>query len=374
MNEMAGIILSEGTDDHQLGVLTSLRAISSMPMASRYRLIDFILSDMVNSGIRNVGVATRYNYSSLMDHLGSGKEWDLDRKNRGLYILPPNIGRESVNNENAGDIDVLHGIGSFLRKTKPDYFVISKGSAIFNATFNDALDYHISKGADITIIYNDEKENKECLKYHNVLTVNDDGRVVDIMKNHPNPKSSFVSMDIFIIERSLLINLVEDCVAHGEHDISLDILVKNINKLNIYGYKFGGYVGRVDSIDSYYKTNMQILKSDIRKEIFASKNKIYTKVRNQTPTHYNDGCSVSNSLVADGCVINGSVENSIIFRGVKIGKGATVKNSIIMQDGIIQDGCYVENVVLDKNVKVLAGKTIMGQPSYPFVVAKGTTI
>ncbi len=373
MDAMTGIILTEDKET-QLGVLTEKRAISAMPMAGRYRLIDFILSCMVNSGIRNVGVATQFNYSSLMDHLGSGKDWDLSRKNSGLYILPPYLGRENTGKAD-GDIDVLYGIGSFIRRTRPDYIVLSKGNTMYNTTFNEALAFHKQNHADITILYNCETQaSSETLARYTLLDVDDSGRVTDIMKNHPHPKGNKVSMDAYICERSFLINTIENCIAHGEHDWVMDVLVKNVNRLKIYGYQFDGYVGRVDTIDSYYQNNMNFLKPEIRRELFSSTAKIYTKVKDQVPTHYGDHAKVVDSMVADGCMIDGTVENSVIFRGVHIGRGATVKNSIVMQNSVIQENCFVENVVLDKEVTLLAGKTVMGQPNYPFVIAKGNVI
>lgn len=374
MNSMAGIILTEDKDT-QLGVLTEKRAISAMPMAGRYRLIDFVLSCMVNSGIRNVGVATQYNYSSLMDHLGSGKDWDLSRKNSGLYILPPNSGHENISKTN-GDIDVLYGIGSFIRRTRPDYIVLSKGNTIYNTKFNDALAFHKKSGADITILYNREPlANSEAFSRYTLLETDDTGRVTDIMKNHPHPKGCSVSMDTYICARSFLIDTIENCVAHGEHDWIMDVLVKNTNSLKIYGYRFDGYVGRVDTVADYYQNNMNFLKSDVRCELFSSaKAKIYTKVKDQVSTYYGERAKVYNSIVADGCMIDGSVENSVIFRGVHIGKGASVKNSIIMQDSVISEKCFVENAVLDKEVTLLEGKTVIGQPSYPFVIAKGNVV
>ncbi len=373
MDQMTGIILTD-IKEKQLGVLTERRSISAMPIAGRYRLIDFILSNMVNSGIRTIGIATQYNYSSLMDHLGSGKDWDLNRKNKGLYILPPHIGRENTGKP-AGDIDVLYGISTFIRKAKPDYVVFSNGNAIYNTTFNEALEFHKDKQADITILYNKEtsKADKE-LRNYTLLNVSPSGRVSDIMKNYTHPKSQCVSMETYIIERSLLLRIIETCIAHGEHDWVVDVLIKNLGKLNIYAYEFSGYVGRIDTIESYYKNNMNFLMPDVRKELFSSKQKIYTKVKDQVPTRYGKDASVSDSMVADGCLIEGSVENSIIFRGVQIEKGAKVKNSIIMQNSIIQKNCVLENVVLDKEVTLLGGKTVIGQPNYPFVAAKGNII
>lgn len=372
MDAMAGIILTEDKEA-QIGALTEKRAISAMPMAGRYRLIDFILSCMVNSGIRNIGVATQYNYQSLMDHLGSGKDWDLNRKNSGLYILPPNISRESTGD--FGDIDVLYGASSFIRKTKPDYIVLSKGNTMYNMKFNDVLEFHKEKGADITILYNEEKNAAaSSLSRYTLINTDDDGRVTDIMKNHPHPAYNKVSMDTYIIERAFLINLIENAVARGAHDFVMDGLIKHLSDLKIYAYKFDGYVGRVDTIDSYYTNNMNFLKPEIRNEIFSSKAKVYTKVKDQVPTHYGEDAKVMDSMIADGCIIDGTVENSIIFRGVRIAKGSVVKNSIIMQNSMIQENCYVENAVIDKEVIMTNSKTIVGQPNYPFVVSKGKII
>ena len=373
MDAMTGIILTDDKDT-QLGILTEKRATAAMPMAGRYRLIDFILSCMVNSGIRNVGVATQFNYQSLMDHLGSGKDWDLSRKNSGLYILPPYIGRENTG-KNDGDIDVLYGVRSFIRKTKPDYIVLSRGNTMYNMTFNKALEFHKENHADITVIYNEDSTiPPETLSRYTLLEVGENGVVTDIIKNHAHPNGHSISMDTYIIERSLLISLIENSVAHGEHDWVMDVLIKNLGKLRIFGYKFDGYVGRVDTIDSYYQNNMNFLNSGIRREMFLSDAKIYTKVKDQVPTHYGDNARVIDSMVADGCLIDGTVENSIIFRGVHIGKGSTIKNSIVMQNSVIQENCYLENVVLDKEVTLLTGKTVMGQPNYPFVIAKGNII
>ena len=291
MDQMTGIILTD-TKEKQLGVLTEKRSTSAMPIAGRYRLIDFILSSMVNSGIRTIGIATQYNYSSLMDHLGSGKAWDLNRKNKGLYILPPHIGKENTGKP-AGDIDVLYGITTFIRKTKPDYVVFSSGNTIYNTTFNEALEFHKSKHADITILYNTEsnKTDKE-LKNYTHLSVSESGRVSDIMKNYTHSKSKCISMETYIIERSLLLRIIETCIAHGQHDWVVDVLIKNLGTLDIYAYEFNGYVGRIDTIESYYKNNMNFLMPDVRKELLSSKQKIYTKVKDQVPTRYGNDVRV----------------------------------------------------------------------------------
>ncbi len=373
MDAMAGIILANETDIH-LGALTEKRSVAALPMGGRYRLVDFIMSNMVNSGIRNIGVATQQNYSSLMDHLGSGKAWDLSRKNSGLYILPPYVEKDNIGKV-TGDIDTLYGIFGFIRKTKPDYFVISRANTFYNCTFKKALAFHKEMNADITVLYNTEEElDKAELSHYTFLETAEDGRVTDIMKSHTHPSTKKVSMETYIIERTLLMSLVEDCFSRGEHDLTMDVLIKKLNTLRIYGYEFNGYVGRVTSINSYFKNNMNLLNTVIRKEIFLAKDKIFTKVKDQPPTRYGANASVSGSLIADGCIIDGTVENSIVFRGVKIGKGTTIKNSIVMQNSIILENCFAENVVLDKEVTLLNDKSVMGQPNYPFVIAKHSVV
>lgn len=373
MNSLMGIILSEDKSKN-LGTLTEHRAISAVPVGGRYRLIDFVLSNMVNSDIDQVGIATQYNYQSLMDHLGSGKAWDLNRKNRGLFILPPFIGGEGrLNSE--GNISVLHSISNFIRRSAYEYVLLTTGTIMYNTTFNEMLDFHVKSGADVTIMYKKEAgAQSDFLSQHTVLKIDKNSQVKDILKNHRNTRLNNVSMDTYIIKRSLLLNIIEDASAHGEHDFVYDVLVKNLSSLNIFGYEFKGYAGRVDTIESYYAANMSLLNPDIRKEIFLSKNKIYTKVKDQVPTHYGEGAVVCDSLIADGCQIEGRVENSVIFRGVQIDRGTVIKNSIIMQNSMVQSNCYIENAVLDKEVIIKAGKTLAGQPNYPFVIHKGHII
>jgi len=309
-----------------------------------------------------------------MDHLGSGKAWDLNRKNSGLYMLPPFVEKDNLG-QITGDIDTLYGIFGFIRKTKPDYFVITRASTFYNCTYKKALAFHKKMQSDITILYSEEESlDKAELQSYTFLETDKTGRVTDIMKNHPHPTSKKVTMSTFIIERTLLMSLVEDCFARGEHNFTMDVLIKKLNTLRIFGYKFDGYVARVNSMNSYFKSNMDILNTTIRRELFLSKDKIFTKVKDQPPTRYGANANVTGSLIADGCIIDGTVENSIVFRGVKIGKGSTIKNSIVMQNSVILENCFAENVVLDKEVTLLNDKTVMGQPNYPFIIAKHSVV
>ncbi len=373
MHDTMGLIVTGGAN-YRLNELTTTRAVAALPIGSRYRLIDFILSSMVNSGIRNVGVATEYNYSSLMDHLGSGKEWDLNRKLYGLFMLPPNMTRESVQTIK-GDMDVLHGALSFLRRSKQTYVLVTMGNTICNMVFDDALEYHKTSGADITLIYN-ELSDEEIRDAHTdcVYEIDETGRILAIEKAPRFPKSNCVGMSMMILERLLLIELIEEAYAQGAHDLAKEVLNPHIKAMNIRGYKYEGYVGRVNSVKSYYKNNMNMLLPEVRDMLFDGKNPIYTKSKDQVPAFYSDEADVKDSLVADGCIIEGTVENSILFRGVHVKKGAVIKNSIIMQNTVVGENACLEQAVLDKECTVGNGKKLIGSDTYPIIAVKRSVI
>ncbi len=372
MKDMMGIVMADNSE-LTLNELTELRSVPALPFGGRYRLIDFILSNMVNSGIINVGIATNINYSSLMDHVGSGAPWDLNRKIYGLFMLPPYV-RGGAGGISTGSIDQLYGVLTFLRRSRQQYVVLASGRTVCNMTFDEALKLHIEKEADITVVYRDTKEKNDQLTRSNVYEVDADGRVTGMETNPRYPKSTLQGMGMFIIERIKLIELIEDAYARGSHDFVRDILRTAVNGHKVYGYEYKGFVGIVDSIRSYYETNMKMLESDARKDIFGSENRIYTKVKDQVPTQYGKTATVSDSLVADGCVIEGTVENSIIFRGVHIAKGAVIKNSIVMQNSVIEENCDIENVIIDKECTLRQSKRLVGQPNYPVILPKRTLL
>lgn len=368
-----GIILTRN-QNLRLNELTEVRDISALPFAGRYRLIDFVLSNMVNSGIINVGIATQFNYSSLMDHVGTGKPWDLNRKNYGLFILPPQIRGNGAGGFAAGEVDLLQGILTCLHRSKQKYVVLCGANVVCNMTYNKAIEFHEATGADITAIYNEMDIYDEQLKNCTTYDIAPDGRVTEIHYNQRNPKSCNASMDIYIIEKARLQSMVEEAHAKGSHDFINDIISMSMNYMRICAFKYEGFVGRVDSIRTYYDNNMKMLDPSVRGEIFGGNNLIYTKVKDQVPTKYLEGADIKNSLVADGCIIDGIVENSIIFRGVRIGKDAIVRNCIVMQDTVIQNKCDLENVVIDKECTLRSGKRLIGQPNYPFILPKRTLI
>lgn len=370
MIDTMGLILS---DDVHINSLTEKRSIAALPFAGRYRLIDFVLSSMVNAGIPNVGVILKHNYSSLMDHLGSGKEWDLNRKNGGLHILPPLISRGMLGMGD-GSIDLIASAFSYLSKSKQKYVILSKGNLVFNIDFDKVMEFHIENNADVTMVYYEGDKDKEVTKEHTFLSVDDDDRVTDIEVRPRRPKTSKVFMDIIIIEKAFLQYIVDEALARGEQDIIKDVLIKRISKSNIYGYRFDGCVGHIDSIQSYYNNSMCMLNENIRREIFNPNRPIYTKIKDQAPTRYNVDANVSNCLIADGCTIEGQVKNSIIFRGVHIGKNAKVSNSIVMQDSVIQSGCELDYMVMDKEVLVRENGRLIGDIRHPIIISKGEIV
>ncbi len=371
MKNAMGIIFTD-RDEYRLSQLTQKRAAAALPIASRYRLIDFTLSNMVNAGIINVGVPTQSNYSSLMDHLGTGSEWDLARKNYGLFILPPFVSQGSMTGAR-GDIDVLYGILPYIRRSSQKYVLLADGNLIYNMNYCDIQRFHRDTNADITLLYNHIDPAGEPSRY-TMLTVEEDGRVTDVEERPGHTGRTSAYMNVMLLEKSLLEALIEGCVARGEHDLVMDVLVKNTNNLRIFGFPYRGYVGRVDSVESYFQINMDLLDPDIRRELFNPNNPVYTKVKDNVPAKHGEWADVKNSLIADGCIVDGRVENSILFRGVQVRRGAVIRNSIVMQDSYIHEDCELDCAVIDKNVHIREDVRLVGQPSYPVIIPKGATV
>lgn len=373
MTNTMGLILS-GWKKPELKELSYIRSVSAVPFAGKYRAIDFILSNMVNSGIKNVGVLTQYSFRSLMDHLGSGKEWDLDRRYDGLFIFPPSLS-EDESGWYRGSADAMYNNLSFLKRSNEEFVIISQGNSIFKMRMDKMLEYHLKVNADITLAYRKMYDfSREEISRLGVIQVDENNRVIDLQEKPLHPQNDLGSIGIYLIRRTLLISLLEECIAHGEYDWVKDILIKKLEKLGVYGYEFKGYWRNISSIQSYYKCSMDMLNPEIRDELFIRDGKIYTKVKDEAPAKYNEEAEVINSIVADGCFIEGIVENSVLFRGVTVSKGAVVKNSIVMQASTIgQDAC-VEYVIMDKNVIMHPGKHLKGEADYPIVVGKNAEV
>ena len=353
--------------------LVNVRLMASIPFASRYRLIDFILSSMSHSGIDNISVMVNNNYHSLMDHLGSGREWDLVRKNGGLHIFPPFAEKESK--PYTGRVTALANILDFLRDEKEKYVIMTDTNIVVNFNFSDMLNAHIQSGADVTIAYNEQELPESVFKYPSndkgfYYTFDiDDGRIKKIYVNTRTHGVQNFAMNIFIIEREMLIDMVNTAFVRGQEFFERDVLLPQLNKLNVQAYKYDGYVARISDMKSYFDENMKLL-DDYNLDALFSGTPIYTKIRDDNPTRYIEDAKVKNVMVADGCVIEGEVENCVIFRGVRIAKGAKVKNCILMQDTVVEAGANVEYLITDKNVTITAGKEVKGTDTFPVYIAK----
>lgn len=373
MKNVMGVIYT-GERDSFLRELTLLRAIAAVPVAGRFRVIDFLVSGMVNSGIRNVGVIMQKNYHSLMDHLGSGKEWDLHGKNDGLYILPPFLTRDNVGVYN-GSLDALHSNMNYLHRSRQEYVLLSNSLLLFNANFKDMFDKYIESGCDIMMMYTKAPEMQRP-EYGTYFDVNEDGVITDIEIDPTKPRYPNTSMEVLLMRKDLLIDLVDRGAAHGYHELVRDVLQRMARDagLSVHGYEYKDICFRLDSVQSYFNLNLGLLDTETRHRFFKEDRPVYTKVRDELPARYMENAKVVNSMVADGCIINGSVEHSVLFRGVKIAEGASVKNCIIMQDCRIEEGVHLENCILDKQATIKRNGNLIGPSSYPIVISKNMTI
>lgn len=373
MRDTMGIIYT-GDSNVNLQELTLHRSIAALPFAGRYRVIDFTLSNMINSGIINVGIITQNNYHSLMDHLDSGKMWDLDRKKGGLFILPPYVSHENTG-WYRGEVDAFHCNMSYIRRSSQNYVVISGSSMVCSLTYREAMEFHKENNADITVIYKEDKNATiEELSSHTLIRTDENNRIWDIEVKPAVPISDKISMEMYIINKKTFEYLIEECIARGQYDFNKDILIRNLSKLKILGYQFKGYLAKIDSIPSYFNNNLEMLDMENFKNLFEKVGPVYTKVKDEVPAKYGKNACAINSMVADGCIIDGVVENSIIFRGVKVGKDSYIKDSIIMQDSEIQERAILDHVILDKNVIIRKGKRLMGQENYPVVIRKYSVV
>lgn len=371
-NKAMGLIFPNSYDAH-VSRMVNLRMMASVPFASRYRLVDFVLSSMSNCGVDNVYILPNRNYLSLMDHLGTGREWDLARKNGGVHIFPPFA--ESGNQVTPGRVGSLHNILRLLKHSSEKFVIMADTNLAVNFDFNALIAEHVASGADVTVAYHEQTLPESALNnpdldkdlYYSFDI--EDGRVTDIHVNSTEDVVQNLSMNYFVMERELLIDLVSEAFSHGLPHFVRDILWAKRKELNIRAYKYEGYVGRIWGISSYFEENMKLLDDENLDALFSG-NTIYTKVRDDNPTRYIAGAKVRNVMVADGCVIEGEVENCVLFRGVKIAKGAKVTNCILMQDTVVEAGAKLDYIIADKDVTVAAGKELKGTDTYPVYVEK----
>ena len=363
-------ILYTDTYNDCISELTALRTAGSVPFGGRYRFIDFALSNMVNSGISKVGVIAKNNYRSLMDHVGTGKSWDLSRKNSGLFILPPyNFGGGQYSNR----LEALINTMDFIQASKEEYILLCDTNIICNMDFSKLVEYHIAKDSDITICYKDGKypQIANLMRFD----VEENGAIAN-MSVPPKAEEGegIFGVNIIVMKKSLLERLVNQATA-GDYDVfEKEVIMKNLDKLNIFGYKIDTFCSVIDSMQSYYETNMALLDPEISAKVFDRSNPVYTKVHDDMPAIYGIGSKAKNCVLADGCKIEGEVENSILFRGVQVAKGAVVKNSVIMQSCYIGEDANLNCVIMDKNGVIRPRKSISGDDTYPIYIGKNITI
>ena len=365
-----GIIFAN-MHDSVIPELTDHRTMASVPFAGRYRLIDFVLSGMTQAGVQNVGVIVKSNYQSLLDHLGSGREWDLARKRGGLTIFPPSADSGYGYH---GRIGALKGILPYIEDAKEKYVVLADCDAVCDLDYTALIERHISSGAEVTIAYAKEKMTPALAKNNVSLLLAPSGRVRELLINDPQTGKRNLSMGIMVIGREQLVDIVRTGYARGMVKFEQDILAKNLDTMKVYGFEYTGYRSRIADMSSYFEANMQLLYLENLTRLFPEERPVYTKVRDEAPVRYALGCKVKNCTVADGCIIEGEVENCVIFRGVHIGKGAVVKNCVLMQDTQVGPGVRMDYVITDKDVQISEGQYLGGTKNFQVFVKKGTTV
>ncbi|WP_028307951.1 glucose-1-phosphate adenylyltransferase subunit GlgD [Desulfitibacter alkalitolerans] len=368
MKNVMGILKLTESEKY-LREITAHRGVSSIPFGSRYRLIDFILSNMVNSGISNVGVFTHEKSRSLVDHLRSGKWWDLHRLNNGLFILPT----EAINQPRIplrGDLEIFQAHIDYINNSPHDYVVIANSNMICNIDFRRVFDFYKEQDADVVLVYKKDGLYTDDFYHLTLLDINENQRVVDIEYCPLQPRFDNVFMDMAIMKKSLLLDIINTCCARGGADLLKDGLIKNIDKLKIFGFHHEGFLARITTMESYFKYSMELLEPGVWYELFNSSRPIYTKVKNSPSTEYHKTAMVKNSLIASGCLIQGVVENSIIFRGVDIHQNAVVRNSIVISKSKVEENAYIENVILDKDVTISRSKVLKGDLRHPIFIGK----
>lgn len=371
MGNVLGLVFAN-MHDTTLGDMTKNRTMGSVMFGGRYRLIDFPLSNMVNSGISEVGVITKSNYQSLLDHLGSAREWDLARKKGGLYILPPFGNVESTLYR--GRIEALYGAMSFIKHSRAKYVILSDCDVVTNIDYKPIVAAHIESGADITAVAHTGVYSSDDIKTSTVFNVDADKNVTSVLINPDISGTCTTSLNVFVMSMDFLIETVNDAMARGNVSFERNILQEKCRELKIKIYEYDNYFSKLNSPESYFKSNMALLEPENARKLFVPKRSIYTKVSDNAPVKYDLDSKVSNSLIADGCIIEGEVENSVLFRGVKVGKGAKVKNCILMQGTVVGDNAELSYLITDKNVSICENHILTSSPQYPMYIGKGASV
>lgn len=370
MNNIMSIIFASDNES-KLNELTLHRTTASLPVGGRYRFIDFTLSNLVNSQITTIGIMTKSNYSSLMDHIRMGRDWDLNRKNSGITVFPPYASNTS-RSVSKGKIEAMYGILDYIEKASEDYVIVTNSNIAANIDFDDVYNKHLARGADITML---TYFAKPTTSRRVIIESDEAGRVTGSrITQTASDKIEEIGLNIYLLKKSLLMDLVTNCYERGGVDFEKNIIQQKAGELKICTYRVQGHAAMIDDIKTYFEESMQLLDSKVRDDLFYAFGKIFTKVKDSVPTIYRENAKVKNSLIADGCDIDGVVENSILFRGVKVEKDAVITNSIVMENGHIYPNSSLNYIITDKNVTITEDKKIGGFETYPLVIVKNKTI
>ena len=366
-----GLILAGGKNE-RLKELTSIRATSAMPVGSCYRAIDFPLSNMTNSGIKKVAIITQYNSRSLHDHLSSPKWWDLGSKQGGMFIFSPYLTSDnSLWYQGTAD-SIYHNL-TFLRRSNEPYVVISSGDCVYKMDYNEMIAHHIEKGADITVAYR-RVPDEDDIRQYGVMEIDENERMTDLEEKPLEPQSDLASIGVYVIERNLLIDLIETIVQEGRHELVRDLIAHYRKVLKVYGYKFDGYWRCINNVHSYFDCNMDFLRREVRGLFTATFPYVKTKPKDEPPAKYNAAATVSNCLVGSGTILNGNTYRSILFRNVYTGENSHVLNSVVMEGTRIGDNCIIEHAIIDKEVVIRPGAKVVGTVDAPVIVRKGSIV
>ncbi len=374
---VAGLIFSN-IHDSAVPEFTTVRTMASVPFGCRYRLIDFPLSNIVNSGITKIGIITHNNYQSLMDHIGTGKDWDLARRSGGIKVLPPFITAYEGSTGSklySTRLEALMGVMNFISRCNEDYLVLSDCDGICNIDLSEVIDFHTQKNADITIVTRRLSADEAGVRDITSITADADGAVTDASAYLKGVSGDEVSTNIVVVSRMFLLGALREAAAHGYKHFYKDIVARRIGRARIYRYMYEKTFIHISSLEGYFASSMKLLDPKVRSELFNVENMpIFTKLRNSAPTRYTSSAKVTNSYVADGCVIEGTVENCILFRGVRIGKGTVVKNCVLLQDTFTGNNVSLNCVITDKNAVICDGRMLSGHSTMPFFIPKGAMV
>ncbi|MDS0528463.1 glucose-1-phosphate adenylyltransferase subunit GlgD [Clostridium sp. SHJSY1] len=368
MNNCLGIINLDGNES-KMGELVVNRPLASVPIAARYRIIDFVLSNMTNSGIDCIGIFTKNKSRSLIDHLTNGKPWDLNRKKDGLRVF--NFGKDDPSYE---DVHNFAENIEFFKYSHKEYILLAPSYMICNINYEEIINYHKKSCKDVTIVYKNIKETKGSFEDCNVLNLGDLGDVISIGENIGNCKNVNISMEMYVLKTSTFIDIIHKCIRSGMYRKVRDYIAGNLDSLRVGAYEFEGHLECINSLKSLYNANLALLNRRISKEIFSEERPIFTKSKDEAPTHYTNSSNVINSIIANGCYVKGEVENCVIGRRVYIGEGVKLKNCVIMQNSRVEDNAVLDNVIADKGTEIKKNEKLIGSQLYPLFIKKNKVV